>query len=131
MGQQVNVYRKLDLKDAACIVGRKVTAKTANYTCLETDAGQLLVANGAAALTFTLPSAASCKGLTFFFINKAAQNMVIAGAAVNTIVCKNDAAADTVTYSTANEIIGAACMVIGDGTNYYFFELSGCTATPA
>ena len=130
MSQQVRVYRELDLKYAARIIGRQVIVKTAAYTVLPADAGKLLIANHATvAVTFTLPAVAACKGLTFYFANIGAAGMAITGGTADKMVVTNDAAADTVTYSTANQIIGAACMVWGDGSNYYFFQMSDCTMT--
>ena len=130
MSQQVNVYRELNLQDSAKITGRQVIAKTAAYTVTPDDAGKLLVGNHASTqVAFTLPAVASCKGLVFHFASLGAAGIKIIGGTTDKIVVQNDAAADSVSYETASEKIGAACMVWGDGSNYYFFEQSGCTVT--
>lgn len=130
MSQQVNVYRTLDLKNYANIIGRDVEVKTSAYTCKKSDAGKLLIGNNASTqVNFTLPAVADCKGLVFYFASLGAAGIKITGGTADKMVVKNDAAADAVSYETASEMIGAACMVWGDGSNYYFFEMSGCTAT--
>lgn len=104
--------------------------KTAAYTVLTGDSGKLIIANHASTqVEFTLPAVADCKGLAFFFASLGAASMKIIGGTVDKMVIKNDAAADSASYQTTSEKIGAACMVIGDGSNYYFFETSGCTVT--
>ena len=130
MPQQVEVLRELNLKDGAKITGREVLVKTSAYTVSTEDAGKLIVGNHATTqVEFTLPAVASCKGLTFYFASLGAAGIKITGGTADKIVVKNDAAADAVSYETANETIGAACMIWGDGSNYYFFEMSGCTVT--
>lgn len=106
---------------------QKVEVKTTDYSVAASDANKLLIANkSGSSFTFTLPPVATSKGCTFLFMQMQDQNLVISAPA-DTMVAKNNAAADSVTFSTGSEKIGAGAMVICDGTRYYFFNISGCT----
>ena len=107
----------------------KITAKTGNYTVTAAETGTIFIANGTGAITFTLPTAAD--GLFYLFVNKADQNMTITYGTNDKIVTFNDAAADSVAYSTASEKIGACALAFSDGTNWYVINLSTNTATVA
>ena len=133
MSQQVKVYRELDLQNLAKITGRQVISKTGDYAVSVNDSGKLIIANKAGtAVAFTLPAVASSKGRTYYFAVLGSGGMTINGpAGTNVIVGKNNAAANTVAFTTASEMIGAACRFWGDGTYYYFMQLSDCTATLA
>lgn len=112
---------------------RTVTAKTADYAVVAADSGTVFVTTGAAgAVNFTLPSVATA-GLEFTFVNTVDQNMVITATAADTMVLVNDAAADSVTFSTASEKIGASVTCISDGTNWLVLHHSdeAQTATAA
>lgn len=110
----------------------RITAKTANYTCTAFDHGKIFTTTGAeAAVTFTLPAVASSTGLEFTFINTVDQNMVVSDGGNDTLVCFNDAAADSITFSTSSEKIGAALKVICDGTNWLVFSMCANTQTIA
>lgn len=83
--------------------------KTGDYTVVAGDNGKCLIANGAGAVNFTLPTLnAAALGLSFDFLNAANQNMVITGAA-NTILYDDTAGglSTTLTFSTANQKMGA------------------------
>lgn len=104
----------------------EVEEKDSNYAVLASDAGKLLVSTkSGSAMTFTLPPVATSKGCKWRFIQTKDKNLVIAGPS-NSIVSKNNVAASSVTFSTATERIGAAAMVICDGSKHYFFNISGC-----
>ena len=97
----------------------KVTAKTGNYTIVAADFGQVFTTRGAAgAVTFTLPAASGNAGAWVEFYNAVGQNMAIAGTA-GELILFNDAAANSATFSTAGELIGAAVRVFCDGTSWY------------
>ena len=110
------------------LMGFPVETKTANYQVTVADTGKLLVGNkSGGAMTFTLPATvADARECIFLFIQKQDQNLLIAAPA-NSMIAKNNATSDNVTFQTTTEKIGAACMVLCDGTNYFFFNLSGCT----
>lgn len=108
-----------------------VEVKAANYEVKASDTGKLLVGNkSGSGITFTLPEVDVCEGCTWFFQQMQDQNMTITGGTADKIVAKHNAAADSVAFSTGNQKIGAACMVISDGSRYYFFNLSSCTDSP-
>ncbi len=104
-----------------------VEVKTADYAITAEDTGKLLVGNkSGSAMTFTLPAVATAKGCTWDFIQMKDENLVIAGPS-DSIVAKHNVAADSVTFSTSTEKIGAGCRVICDGVRHYFQNTSGCT----
>lgn len=111
-----------------------VTAKTASYTVVAADTGKVFTTTGASgAVTFTLPAAATAgSGWHAYFVNTVDQDMAIAGTA-GELVTFNDVAANSVTFSTAGEKIGAAVHVICDGTKMLVLPLiyEAVTATIA
>lgn len=107
-------------------------AKTANYTILPSDNGTLFTTTGASgAVTFTLPAIKS--GYVFGFLNVVDQNMAIASAAGDDIVTLNDASADSLTFSTSNEKIGAFVRIYSNhgGTKWLVEKLCSNTITVA
>lgn len=103
--------------------------KSANYTVVAADNGKRFLAT--AAVNFTLPTIAH--GLSFEFLNTADTNMVITGS--SNILAKNNAAADTLTFSTASNKIGARVRVeaqyVGASLKWVVEEMSTCTMTVA
>ena len=79
--------------------------KSSNYTVTAADNGLLFLSTGA--VNFTLPTKAN--GLAFRFLQTADANMVVTGS--SDIVTTNNAAASTVTFSTANQKIGSQVLV--------------------
>ena len=97
---------------------RNVISKVTDYTVLATDSGSLITSYGATAdIEFTLPALAD--GLEFTFINCADIEMKISSAAGNDIVTFNDAAASSITFTTASKQLGAAITLVSDGTVWY------------
>ena len=110
-------------------VEASVVTKDASYSVLASDSGKLLIANLAGTFTFTLPTLAAGKNCVWDFIQLQDQNLVVTGGDTDKMVGKNGAGFDKVTYSTSSEKIGAACRIVCDGSYYYFFNTSDCTAT--
>lgn len=113
-------------------IAAAVAAKTGNYTIgtNATDAfGTVFTNEGASgAVTFTLPSPTS--GAYYFFAGVADQNIVItAGSAIAVTV--NNAAATSITYSTALQKIGSFAVAIATGTKWLLINLGTNTATVA
>ncbi len=113
-------------------IGAPTVARTANYTIgsTATDAfGTIFTNRGAAgAVTFTLP--APTAGAYYFFAGVVAQNLVItAGSAIAVTV--NNAAATSITYSTANQQIGSFAVAIADGSSWLLVNIGTNTATVA
>lgn len=101
-----------------------IVAKTTAYTVKEYESGTLFTTRGAAAdLTFTLPTTAK-KGLYYGFYNVADYEMLVASGTADTMVSFNDAAADSVAFTTASEQIGGSFVVMGDGTSWLVFPFS-------
>lgn len=110
-------------KDGAAIsppFRRVITAKTANYTCLESECGALFTNEGASgAVTFTLPTAdADNVGLWYEFFVVADQTVTVTAGTADTMVTFNDAAADSVSFSTASEKIGGSFKVTSNGSKW-------------
>jgi hypothetical protein len=96
----------------AGITPRTIT-RTVTGPILATENGATFNCEGAAARTLTLPTIAS--GLSYRFVNGVNQNLIIAGAA--NIVALNNAAANSITFSTAGQLIGATVSVYSDFIN--------------
>lgn len=109
-----------------------VEAKTADYTVVSGDRGKIFTNEGAAgAVNFTLPTIA--KGFYARFFVEANQNLTVTAATGDTMVVFNDAAADSIAFSTASEKIGSAIEVHANasGTKWLVFVFLGSeTATP-
>jgi hypothetical protein len=73
---------------------------TSPYQVLATDCGSLLIANAAGAFVFTLPPIAD--GLTFTFLNYAAQNMTVSSTEGTNIISDTNLSASNVIFSTAS-----------------------------
>lgn len=97
---------------------RDIVAKTANYTVTVADADTYFTNRGAAgAVTFTLPTT-PLKGLRYCFHAVASQNVIVAAGTAGTMIAMNDAAANSLAFQTANEIIGGSIEVLGDGVSW-------------
>ena len=103
----------------------------ANYQVLATENGTLFLAGAAA--TFTLPAIKA--GLAYTFVNTTNTAMAIASTEGDNIVKVNDASADSITFSTASEMIGAQATLKSEyvnGTLKWLVNLEpGYTATYA
>jgi hypothetical protein len=114
------VTDKIVTKNAAAIV---VNASHYGATVLATKAD--------GATTFQLPTpAAGLAGYKTRVVQQANQNLVVNCATANKIVALNSVAYNTVTFSTANEKIGAGAMCICDGAKWQVIPDQG-TATLA
>ena len=89
-------------------------------TLAVTDSGKTFLQTFAGATTINLPLAQP--GLVYRFFNMVDQDMIIDSNAADTIVGLDDAAADTVTYSTASSLIGAACEVYAHTSTQWLFR---------
>ena len=110
---------------------RTVVAKIADYTVAVGDSGKLFTTVGATGtVTFTLPAAsATFTGYDLYIVCGAAQTLTVATATADTLVTLNDAAADSVSLSTASEKIGGGFHVFCDGTLWFALPLTEETQT--
>jgi hypothetical protein len=128
------------LDRAGGFLNRAPVAKTANYQILSPlqaatgDAsGTCFTTRGAGgAVTFTLPAiSAALAGVWYEFVGVANQNIGVAAAA-GTVVTFNNAAATSVTASTAGGKIGAHFRAVCDGTSWHVIgDTVGVTYTVA
>lgn len=103
---------------------RRVVAKTADYTINPAlDSPGTVFTNGGAsgAVIFTLPAPGQgTRGWWYRFVVLADQNVTVKTATADTLLTKNDAAADSVAVSTSGEKIGAVmeaqCVETAAGT---------------
>lgn len=75
-----------------------------------------------ASITVTLP-AISTGPFYFKIVQGAGFSIVVTAATADTIITFNDAAADSVTFSTSSEIIGGHYEVICDGTSLFVLPI--------
>lgn len=102
---------------------KRVIAKTADYSVLEADNGTLFTNEGASgAVNFTLPSARP--GYHFMFAVVADQTVTITATPVDSLVAFNDAAADSIAFSTAAEKVGGIIEVFGLSTTKWLAKVS-------
>lgn len=110
---------------------RPISAKTGDYTVTVSDLGKIFTTRGAAgAVTFTLPAVSSSipTGVSTLFYNVADQDMIVAGTA-GELVTFNDAAANSVAFSTSAEQIGGCLEAVCDGTSWLIIIHGEETAT--
>lgn len=108
---------------------RGPVAKATDYTLVEADSGTIFTTLGAAGtVNFTLPTTIK-KGFRAKFFSEAAGAMTITAPA-NSMVVFNDITATSVSFATANEIVGACCEIIAnsDQTKYLFINHLGAEA---
>lgn len=114
---------------------RKLSIKpiSANYTVQARDSGKLLLVLAAATITLpTPPAGGSWDGVYVDVYNGAAAGAIIATQSVDTLVVGNDLTADSITYATAGEIIGASGRAFCYGSKWYWINnlaLEAFTAT--
>lgn len=108
--------------------GKKVAPKTASATLKPEECGIITVA-GTGAVTLTLPSPTNAKGLWFIILNLVGQNLTIAAPTADTLITFNDLAADSISFSTVAELIGAAALLVSDGTSWVAVALGPHTCT--
>jgi hypothetical protein len=130
LGQRFVFDRENSPQAGVLMHPRGVYRKSANYTVVAADNGLMFLAT--AAVTFTLP--AKQNGLAFRFAQTFDGNLVISGA--GDIIHKNNASANTVTFSTAGEKIGSQvlveCVYTNTGTlKWLVSNVGGTTATVA
>tara|TARA_R100001086_G_C11847533_1_gene260534 strand:+ start:4036 stop:4854 length:819 start_codon:yes stop_codon:yes gene_type:complete len=110
---------------------RNVIAKTGDYTVLEADHDVLFSNTGAAgAVNFTLPATAK-EGLRYGFYVTADQDVTVTAGTADTMVTFNDAAADSVAFSTAGNKIGGLIEVYADGAKWLVVHHGANTLTVA
>jgi len=113
---------------------RKISAKTAAYQIVDGDFQKIFTNRGASgAVTLTLPPTGSISvGWWCQYFIVADQTVTIASSgSSDDIAAFNDAAADSVAFSTSSEKIGSGGTLVWDGTNWLLFlNLGSETATP-
>lgn len=97
----------------------------ASHTLVGSDSGVIFINFYNSTTTYNLPAVSAGKGKMFWFYAAVANDIIVYGPASSTIY-GDGAIGQTLTGTGA---IGLCCMVIGDGTVYYAFEIAGSWAT--
>jgi hypothetical protein len=107
LGQFARALRTTDINSVLKILFPFSTSVVAgaSRTLTQEEDGLLFIATLAGTITFTLPGVK--EGVQYEFLQTVDQNMVITGSA--NVLALGNAAATSVTYSTASEKIGAHC----------------------
>jgi len=113
--------------------GMRTILDTSTATTIgDTESGIMFLLSNAASVTMTLPAIDVGGGQEFIFYRVAAEEMVITSAEGNNIVGEADAAASTITATTASQHIGACVMVrsvdIAGTPKWLAFNLSASAA---
>lgn len=109
--QQLAAYGCIfDDDPAGALAGmlKRIAIKATNYIVLASDNGTQFHAITADA-TFTLPAIKA--GLSFEFLRASDHNLVVTSAEGDNVIVGNDLSADSITYSTAGNKIGARIKV--------------------
>ena len=97
----------------------------ATHKLVGSDSGVMFINYYNSTTTYNLPAVADGKGKMFWFFGAVANDIVVYGPAASTVY--GDGAIGRTLTGTGE--IGLSCMVIGDGTVYYAFEIYGTWAT--
>ena len=117
-----------------------ISAKTAAYTLIAEDSGNIFTNRGATgSVTFTLPATTDNNGMYAYFLAIADFAIVIATATADTLVVPTDDTgtgdgdllAKSFTFATSNEITGAGCMCFCDGTGWCVMMMTADGVTHA
>jgi len=107
----------------------RIQVKTADYTVLLSDSGTLFTTYGdTGAIIFTLPAVIK-KGFFALFAQSTDQNMTITAGTADTLIAKNNLAADGTSLVTSSNKIGALMLVFCDGNAYHAVNLGQHTET--
>jgi len=117
----------LQIKNIAATLN--TVSKAASYTVKVIDSGTVFDTTGATgAVAFTLPPVKTSTGCVFMFVNTVDQTMTVTSDPADKLVYDNDAAADSLAASTSGHKIGAALLVVSDGTNWLAFAAGNGSA---
>lgn len=102
----------------------KIVALTGTATTLTAAQSGTIFHNVGLTASHTLTLPAISTGPFYFkIVQGAGYSIVVTSAVADTIITFNDAAADSVTFSTSSEIIGGHYEVICDGTSLFVLPI--------
>lgn len=102
---------------------REIVVVTGTMTLSPHHVGKTILVESAASCTLTLPTPEQClKGGDMIVINSADQTLIIG--LDEKVIAKNSLAADSVTASTAGELIGTAFWCINTGSKWAVLPLA-------
>ncbi len=101
-------------------INAETSDNTVAITVVPSDSGIIFInKETSGTVTYTLPAVALGKGKMFWFYEGTAKQLDIYCATSSII---GDATGQT---ATGTAVLGTCAMVVGDGTYYYLFEISG------
>ena len=107
-----------------------ISNHVADYTVLASESGTIFTNVGITDdIGFTLPTKAD--GLIYWFYNCVDFELKVTSDVADTMATFNDAAADSLAFTTASEHIGNGMMVFSDGTSWFASVLIGGAAATA
>jgi hypothetical protein len=96
---------------------REIVVVTGTMTLSPHHVGKTILVESSASCTLTLPTPEQClKGGDILIINAADQTLIIS--LNELLIAKNSLAADSVTFSTAGELIGTAVTCVNTGSKW-------------
>jgi hypothetical protein len=103
--------------------GRELVTITATATLAPEHCGKTILVESSASCTLTLPTPTKCKpGEDILVINAADQTLIIS--LDEKVIAKNSLAADSVTASTAGELIGTSFLCVCTGPKWAVLPLA-------
>lgn len=103
----------------------RVEAKAADYSVLAKESGTIFVQT-TGDVNFTLPTRAD--GLIYWFIGSSNHEIKVTSDVSQKMTAFNDAACDSVTFTTTGEQIGCGFMVYSDGLFWNVSTIPGLVA---
>ena len=101
-----------------------IVTKAASATLTAAELNSVIHTTGATgAVTLTLPSPVGLKGKGFIVFNMVDQDLVLSKTGL--LAGLNNAAADTCTFSTSSEKIGASAIVVSNGAKWMVMPIQG------
>ena len=108
---------------------REIVNKLADYTVTAGDMYGLLTNRGAATMTWTLPDpSAALTGVWVETFNIGANGVTLRAVSASKLTVFNNAAATSIAWSTAGNIIGSGCTATCDGTTWLIHLNPGTTS---
>lgn len=111
-------------------IGINPAAGTNTITVAASDSGIMFInKNSTANTNYVLPAVTLGEGKMWWFLNSIGGKGFRVTAPTNTLVATNAVIKNYVQTATSN--IGFHCMIVGDGSKYYLFQLDATAFTVA
>jgi Tol biopolymer transport system component len=106
-----------------------IAVKTADATLTRSDSGKIITTYGDGDdIEITLPTA-KYKGFFCLIVQSTDNELKVTAGTADTLITHNDAAADSVSFTSASNQIGQAVLILCDGNAYYALQVTAGTFT--